>query len=566
EELELEDEEIQEIKELSNDDEIFQKIADSIAPSIYGHEKVKEAVALQLFGGVKKTREDGVKSRGDIHILLIGEPGTGKSQILKFTGELSPKGRYVVGKSSTGAGLCVTGDTTVHTGEGLRRIEDIVEERIDFEVERETARETSEKLETYSSGNLDTEEASLMWKMPEKSCVKLETSFGKEIEASENTDILACGEEGIEWKKIDEIEKDDFVAAPEYQEVERNDPDVKEYLEFRNEKLKLATESVDKIRKQMKDEYGSLREAASELELTETFVYDTLPNRRVPFKQLDYILDELGIKLDELEIEDIMIRHGDQVEIPDRFDRELMYLTGLLFGDGNISVTDERGLVRITNGDREILERAQDIIQDKFGKEVEIETQDNRVPYLRLYSRTAAKFFSGLGMQTPKNDLSLDYRLTNAENADSFLKGLMDADGSVVQRDDGSDSIQLSTVSEELGKQVQLMLETYGIKARKRVRDRGDTQELEDGRRITPRSEQTHLIIRGKHIDRFQRKIGFDSRKKSEALEKITGVDRNTNNDSIPVTKLLSNSSAKPGDHWSYFNQDKNPGRQRTVQ
>lgn len=117
EELELDDEEVERIKELSEEEDIFQKIADSIAPSIYGHDRVKEAVALQLFGGVKKTREDGVKSRGDIHILLIGEPGTGKSQILKFAGELAPKGRYVVGKSSTGAGLTAAAVRNEQTGE-----------------------------------------------------------------------------------------------------------------------------------------------------------------------------------------------------------------------------------------------------------------------------------------------------------------------------------------------------------------------------------------------------------------------------------------------------------------
>ena len=117
EEINLTQEEIDEIEALSNEEGIFEKIARSIAPSIYGHQQIKRAIALQLFGGVKKSRDDGVKSRGDIHILLIGEPGTGKSQLLKFTGELSPKGRYVVGKSSTGAGLTASVVKEESTGE-----------------------------------------------------------------------------------------------------------------------------------------------------------------------------------------------------------------------------------------------------------------------------------------------------------------------------------------------------------------------------------------------------------------------------------------------------------------
>jgi replicative DNA helicase Mcm len=117
EQLQLDQDEVDEIKSMAENDNIYQRIINSIAPSIFGHERIKEAIALQLFGGVKKTREDGVKSRGDLHILLIGEPGTGKSQMLKFTGELAPKGRYVVGKSSTGAGLTASVVKEESTGE-----------------------------------------------------------------------------------------------------------------------------------------------------------------------------------------------------------------------------------------------------------------------------------------------------------------------------------------------------------------------------------------------------------------------------------------------------------------
>ena len=108
EDFDITEEDERQIHELAADPKAFQKLADSIAPSIYGYEEIKQAILLQMFSGVKKTKSDGNKTRGDIHILLVGDPGVAKSQILKFVSIIAPKGRYVVGKSTSGAGLTAT--------------------------------------------------------------------------------------------------------------------------------------------------------------------------------------------------------------------------------------------------------------------------------------------------------------------------------------------------------------------------------------------------------------------------------------------------------------------------
>ena len=105
EEVDIDEEELKEIQKLAKDPRVYERLISSIAPSIYGHERVKEAILLQIMGGVKKVREDGTRSRGDIHMLLVGDPGSGKSQILKFVSKAAPKARYVSGKGSTSAGL-----------------------------------------------------------------------------------------------------------------------------------------------------------------------------------------------------------------------------------------------------------------------------------------------------------------------------------------------------------------------------------------------------------------------------------------------------------------------------
>jgi len=108
EELNISDEDERQIRELAADPNVLEKLAGSIAPSIYGYEEVKKALVLQLFGGVKKIKKDGTRTRGDFHLLLVGDPGVAKSVILKFISGIAPKGRYVVGKSASGAGITAT--------------------------------------------------------------------------------------------------------------------------------------------------------------------------------------------------------------------------------------------------------------------------------------------------------------------------------------------------------------------------------------------------------------------------------------------------------------------------
>ena len=107
-EVELDDLDVKEIKKLSQDEKIFEKLKNSIAPSIYGHDRVKDALVLQLMGGVRKFKEDGTTTRGDIHILLVGDPGSGKSQMLTFVSKIAPKARLVSGKGASTAGLTAT--------------------------------------------------------------------------------------------------------------------------------------------------------------------------------------------------------------------------------------------------------------------------------------------------------------------------------------------------------------------------------------------------------------------------------------------------------------------------
>ncbi|MFH1125601.1 MAG: minichromosome maintenance protein MCM [Candidatus Altiarchaeota archaeon] len=111
EDIEINKEEEKDIKKLSKDPAIYDKVINSIAPSIYGYREVKEAIALQLFGGRGgKKMSDGTSIRPDIHLLLIGDPGVAKSRMLQYVNNIAPKSIYVTGKGTTGAGLTATAE------------------------------------------------------------------------------------------------------------------------------------------------------------------------------------------------------------------------------------------------------------------------------------------------------------------------------------------------------------------------------------------------------------------------------------------------------------------------
>ena len=90
---------------MSRDPNVYDKISKSIASAIYGHEDIKKAVACLLFGGSPKKLPDGMKLRGDINVLLLGDPSVAKSQFLKFVERVAPISVYTSGKGSSAAGL-----------------------------------------------------------------------------------------------------------------------------------------------------------------------------------------------------------------------------------------------------------------------------------------------------------------------------------------------------------------------------------------------------------------------------------------------------------------------------
>ncbi|RMD43706.1 hypothetical protein DV735_g1443, partial [Chaetothyriales sp. CBS 134920] len=115
--LSFSDAEMQEFEQMSRLPDLYGRFARCIAPSIYGNLDIKKAIACLLMGGSKKILPDGMRLRGDINVLLLGDPGTAKSQLLKFVERASPIAIYTSGKGSSAAGLTASVQRDMSTRE-----------------------------------------------------------------------------------------------------------------------------------------------------------------------------------------------------------------------------------------------------------------------------------------------------------------------------------------------------------------------------------------------------------------------------------------------------------------
>lgn len=115
--------EIDDLRSMVHSDKIYDRLVQSIAPTVYGHNVVKKGLLLQLMSGVHKTTAEGMQLRGDINICIVGDPSTSKSQFLKYVCSFAPRAVYTSGKASSAAGLTAavvkdeeTGEFTIEAG------------------------------------------------------------------------------------------------------------------------------------------------------------------------------------------------------------------------------------------------------------------------------------------------------------------------------------------------------------------------------------------------------------------------------------------------------------------
>ncbi|MBU2100808.1 hypothetical protein KKB11_06255, partial [Candidatus Micrarchaeota archaeon] len=527
------------IKELAENPNINEMLIQSIAPAIYGHENVKEAIVLLLFGGVKKTLPGKSTVRGNIHILLVGDPGVAKSQILMAVNQIAPKSIYVAGKTSSGVGLCVSPESMILNDNGFKEIGNFVEERFNEKkaiAEAEGIKYNKVSMETFSLNNsLKTEKKNLskIWKInaPEQ-MARIELQSGKFIELTPNTKMLRIKNGKIEWIKSMEIQEEDFVAAARKLPEGMNKPaySIEVLSKDKNTRIQNnVSEIVKRITNKLAEKHGSIQNVAKEYKLRRDNLYFWRSKKLYTGMPLNLFFKmglDAGFEKEFLskQAKTVFNRYGKNITLPEKLNnKNLAYLAGLVFGDGSIYLTKQNQAgIRFYNSDEKLLKEFDKIIFELFGLKTEKLTEKDKVPGRRINSIVIWNLLKEFGLSNKKLESKLSHFCTEQSNEllAEVLQGLYDTDGYVSKG--SSPHVGLTTISKKLAQTVQLSLLKYGIQAK--LRERKLKGRICIGKNITVRSNnnQFYVELRGKNnLELFMESIGFKISRKNNSLKEI---------------------------------------------
>jgi len=549
EDLDMTKEEEEEIITLSKNPKIYEMLMNSIAPQIKGHHRIKEAIILQLMGGVSKSRTDGTKTRGDIHILLVGDPGTAKSTLIASLAKITPKSRMTSGKSATGAGLCVAPDSLILTNpSGIMKAQDFIEDNLknNEEVYCEGVYKNKKSIENKYVWSFDknlklqSKNVENFWKLKSpKYMYKIKLRSGKSIEVTGNTKLYSLDNGNLIWKKSSEYNLGDYIAtsrrleeAERYQEVN---------LFGLIDQNPVIHGVKDRIKNLLKEH--NKRELAKKLGFNEANLYYNWINKNargnIHFKDYKKLLNFMNHEIEDNLI--FSLYNGKKFRLPNELDNDFMYFLGLVAGDGNLSHHGTGYAIGFSNSSEQLIKKFENIVIKLFNQKCNITKGNKKRPdSIRFHNKVLFRLINKLGIpQSPKsNKIDISNYLLNLPNEKIkyFISGLFDCDGSVVLRKSkGSNYIELTTTSENLAKKIQLLLLRFNIisKLRKRKPSIG---------KIKGNFDKYEILIGGReNLMEFKNKIGFYYNKKKEKLSDC--IDKiscsNTNIDIVPNIKRL---------------------------
>ncbi|MCD6444428.1 ATP-binding protein [Candidatus Bathyarchaeota archaeon] len=543
--IEITPEEERLILELSKRSDIHEIIKRSIAPSIYGYDDIKEAIMYLLFGGTPKVLPDGTRIRGDINVLLVGDPGVGKSQMLRYVQRIAPRGLYTHGRGTTAAGLCVDGESLLYTDRGVLRIKDLVEEELskgELELSKGvwvSAAPNPVKVCTLE-GATRMDKATAFYRIKASELVTIKTRMGKAITTTPETRIL-CYEDGeFRWLRADEIERGRLlVHILNLPEVEEEPPLILDYLDD-DVFCECSPDFLEKLLRGLKAKFGTLRRAAKILGIHENKLYYSWRRgkQRPRLGELRRIAHHLN--LDEAELAEGIsgysyksYRGREFIRLPRYLNEEFMKLLGYVYADGEI-VRDKRRRKAFTigyfTGRREDAEKFRKLVKNIFGIEVKVERDPReRCHSVRFSNWVVAKLLARLGMPIGRKHLRLrisrEISKLPRRLLASFLQGLFTGDGGVY----GMKCVCFATSTKAFAEEVRIILLRFGVMSNIAVKPPRKVK-TRDGKTINSGELYEVCIYDKESLQNYREEIGFDDDEKMEKLDRLISLKRGHRN------------------------------------
>ena len=545
-EIEINKDEEEKIKELAKDPKLFDRLINSIAPSVHGYEKIKEALILQMASGVRKVKSDNTVIRGDIHVLLVGDPGAAKSTLLQFISKSAPKSRFVSGKGASGAGLCVGPKSIVLTNPGgMERIDNFVDSRLKDPEEYRSGIWKQEnikdvKIQSLSHNlKLHSKFPSKIWKLKSpRRMFEIILSSGKKIELTGNTQLFSINNGFTNWKKSMELKIGDYIATP--RKLIGGEITQQQTIDLigSNPVIHGIKPFVRDVVNKLSKKYKTTRNLAKKLKINENQLYFHWVNEKargnIKLNDLKKLCGESNVRYED-KIHNISLYNGKVHKIPEFLSNDFFYTAGLIAGDGDIIHTKSNSYsVRFSNSNDHLHKILIRTLVKEFGLSYDVQKGNKKRPTsTRFTSRILGEIIIKLGIPTsPKsNKIELSNILLHLSDdmLSHFIAGLFDSDGSVCVRDSGSDCIELTTCSEKLARQLQMVLLRYEIHShlRKRHPSRG---------KINGNYDKFIIEIRAlPEIKKFAENIKLRHPDKLSKLNEMRKkINENTNIDIIP--------------------------------
>ena len=546
--LQITPEEEKIFKEMARAPDIHQKLVESIAPSIYGLEHIKKAIMLLLFGGRTKQFPDGVRVRGDIHVLLVGDPGTGKSQLLRYAAQIAPRGLYTSGRGSTAAGLCVSGDTLIYTSKGILPIGRLTEENLKNGLVRlshiEEIAENPEVIDIIAPsrdlGKIEKHKINQYYRLKAEEAIEVSTFLGKKIAVTPETQLL-CSEDGknVKWKKASEIKVGEYVAQalklPEIIGDWRRC--LYEYID--DVFVGIDTSKLKELLSRLSRKYGTLRNVAKILQVNEDYVYYQW-RRGLKYPRLQVLrkmLNELGMSLEQIIPHIRFVGYKsykgiEKIRLPPYPNELFLEFIGDIYSGGYLIKHARRvksyTIHYSTSSYIDALKYVKRV-KKLFGIKTKIEKDRRENCYtVRFTNHVVARLLTAFGIPVgDKYDgLQIHPTISIIPNRliACFLRQLFTNDGGIVK----GKCITFPTASKVLAEQVDMLLRRFGIVCAL-VRRKPHVSNVRDKAVIS--GEIYELSITDKHsIIAFSKNIGFSNPYKRKLLQQLVRCKRGSHN------------------------------------